>query len=181
MKREIAVFAGGCFWCTEAVFKLLKGVSSVVPGYTGGTKEDPTYEEVSSGRTGHAEAVKIEFDPKFVSFSDLLTVFFGTHDPTTKDRQGSDVGPQYRSAIFYTTPEQQEEALSFIRGLNDSSPSGEPIVTSVEPLGAFYEAEDYHRDYYGRNPDNQYCEVVINPKLKKVEQSFYSLLKAQQA
>lgn len=176
MKKEIAVFGGGCFWCTEAVFKMMRGVSSVMPGYSGGTVAHPTYGEVSSGTTGHAECVKIEYDPSITQYNDLLTVFFGSHDPTTRDRQGNDVGTQYRSVIFYTTPLQKELAESFVARVNASNEMGAPIVTEVLPLDVFYEAEDYHRDYFAKNPDNPYCEVVINPKLDKVQREFASLL-----
>ncbi len=176
MSKQIAVFGGGCFWCTEAVFKMLKGVHSVTPGYSGGSKANPTYEEVSSGLTDHAECTKIEFDSDVVSYRDLLTVFFGSHDPTTVNRQGADVGTQYRSVIFYTTPEQKDIAESFIKEINDSNTDGRKIVTDVEPLQAFYEAEDYHKDYYERNKNALYCEVVINPKLEKVIKNFADLL-----
>ncbi len=174
--KEIVVFGGGCFWCTEAVFKMLRGVSSVLPGYTGGTTDNPTYESVSSGKTGHAEAVKIEYDPKTVKYEDLLTVFFGSHDPTTANRQGNDIGTQYRSAVFYTTPEQKEKTENFIKEINDSSQLGRPAVTEVSPLSGFYEAEEYHRDYFVKNPGNPYCQVVINPKLEKVQKQFAGLL-----
>ncbi|HEU0080714.1 MAG TPA: peptide-methionine (S)-S-oxide reductase MsrA [Candidatus Paceibacterota bacterium] len=176
-KREVAVFGGGCFWCTEAVFKMLRGVSSVLPGYSGGSTENPTYEEVCSGATGHVEVARVEYDPSQVSFRDLMTVFFGSHDPSTPNRQGNDVGTQYRSVIFYTTPAQKAEAEAFIADINASSKEGKPVVTTVEPLGAFYEAEDYHRDYFARHPGNPYCEVVINPKLQKVSEKFATLLK----
>lgn len=176
MSKQTAVFGGGCFWCTEAVFKMLKGVYSVTPGYSGGSKINPTYDEVSSGTTGHAECTKIEFDFDIVSYRDLLTVFFGSHDPTTLNRQGADVGTQYRSVIFYTTLEQKEIAESFIKEINDSNTDGRKIVTEVEPLREFYEAEDYHKDYYERNKNAPYCEVVINPKLEKVMKNFANLL-----
>ena len=176
MKNEIAVFGGGCFWCTEAVFKMLRGVNSVVPGYSGGNMKYPTYAEVSIGDSGHAECVKIEFDPDQVKYRDLLTVFFGSHDPTSLNRQGADVGTQYRSVIFYTTPEQKEEAESFIAELNASSKQGRPIVTEVVPLKAFFDAEAYHKDYYERNKDQPYCEIVINPKLEKVVKEYANLL-----
>jgi peptide-methionine (S)-S-oxide reductase len=176
---ETAVFGGGCFWCTEAVFKMLAGVESVEPGYAGGRTENPTYEEVSSGRTGHVEVVQVVYDSAQVSYRTLLTIFFASHDPTTENRQGNDVGPQYRSAVFYTTPAQRAEAESFIHELNDSSADGEPIVTSVEPLEKFYQAEDYHRDYYARNTSAGYCQVVINPKLEKVKEKFAELLQEQ--
>lgn len=174
---ETAVFGGGCFWCTEAVFKMLRGVSSVEPGYTGGRVENPTYEEVSAGNTGHVECVKIEFDPALVSYETLLTVFFGSHDPTTPDRQGSDVGEQYRSVVFYTTPGQREAAEKSIAQINESDAMGEPVVTTVEPLDTFFIAEDYHRDYYAKNKNAGYCQLVINPKLDKVKEKFAELLK----
>jgi peptide-methionine (S)-S-oxide reductase len=177
MKKEIAVFGGGCFWCTEAVFKMMRGVVSVVPGYAGGTVSHPTYEAVSSGNTGHAQCVRIEYDPEVTKYDDILTVFFGSHDPTTRDRQGADVGTQYRSVIFYTTPIQKELAERYISRINVSNEMGAPIVTEVVPLKEFYEAEDYHHDYFAQNPGNPYCEVIINPKLKKVQHLFASLLK----
>lgn len=174
--KETAVFGGGCFWCTEAVFKMMKGVSSVVPGYAGGTVPNPTYEQVSSGTTGHAECVKIVYDPELVKYSDLLTVFFGSHDPTTLNRQGPDVGPQYRSVIFYTTPEQKAEVEKFLADINASNQMGAPTATELQPLIVFYEAEDYHHDYFANHPDNSYCQVVINPKLEKVQKRFADLL-----
>lgn len=168
---EKAVFGGGCFWCTEVVFKKLKGVELVLPGYSGGTEEDATYEKVSSGTTGHAEVTYVEFDPKEISYRDLLTVFFASHDPTTVNRQGNDVGPQYRSVIFYTNEEQKKEAEELIRDL------GEGIVTELEPFKEFYEAEDYHKNYYESHKDAPYCQIIINPKLEKVEKKFANLLK----
>lgn len=174
--KEIAVFGGGCFWCTEAVFKMLKGVSSVLPGYSGGTVPNPTYDQVSSGQTGHAECTQIEFDPTAISYKDLLTVFFGSHDPTTLNRQGADVGTQYRSVIFYTTDAQKRVASDFIKQINDSNSDGKRVVTEVMPLEKFYAAESYHKDYYERNKDQPYCEVVINPKLEKVVKNFGDLL-----
>ncbi len=189
MKNEIAIFGGGCFWCTEAVFKMLKGVSDVRPGYSGGKIENPTYEQVSNGKTGHAEVIRIEYNPDLVKYKDLLLVFFGSHDPTTKNRQGNDIGSQYRSVIFYTTPEQKKTAEEFIKEINNSnSPSqvlsdktweGEQdvhIVTELEPLDEFYEAENYHKDYFATHPGNPYCEVIINPKLEKVQKQFANLL-----
>lgn len=171
-----AVFGGGCFWCTEAVFKMLRGVSSVVPGYAGGTVPNPTYAQVCDGTTGHAECVKVEYDPAQVKYRDLLLVFFGSHDPTTVNRQGNDVGTQYRSVIFYTTPEQRAEAAQCIAEINESSTHGTPVVTDLEPLTDFYEAENYHRDYAARNPSNPYCSLIINPKLEKVQKEFAALL-----
>ena len=175
-KSEVAVFGGGCFWCTEAVFKMLRGVVSVKPGYAGGTKTNPTYESVSSGNTGHAEVVEIEYNPKLVLFEDLLTVFFASHDPTTLNRQGNDIGTQYRSVIFYTTDEQKRAAEKFVIGINSSNSKGKTIVTEILPLKNFYPAESYHRDYFAKNPENSYCEVVINPKLETVQKKFAQLL-----
>lgn len=174
--KETAIFGGGCFWCTEAVFKMLKGVYSVLPGYSGGTTVNPTYEEVSGGNTGHAECIKIEFDPKEIRYIDLLTVFFGSHDPTTLNKQGNDVGSQYRSVVFYTSPEQKETTEKFIKEINNSSKDGKPVVTEITPFTSFYVAENYHKDYYERNKDAPYCEIVINPKLEKVVKNFSNLL-----
>ena len=176
MKTETAIFGGGCFWCTEAVFKMLRGVTSVGPGYAGGTVPNPTYDQVSSGTTGHAECIKIEFDPAQISYRDLLTVFFGSHDPTTRNRQGNDEGTQYRSVIFFTTPEQEKVAKEFIAEINTSNEHGALIVTELEPLDVIYDAENYHKDYYANNNSNMYCELVINPKLEKVQKQFAELL-----
>jgi len=169
MKKEIAVFGGGCFWCTEAVFKMLKGVSVVLPGYSGGSIKNPTYEQVSGGNTGHAEVIYIEYDPSLVKYETLLTVFFGSHDPTTLNRQGNDVGTQYRSVIFYTTLEQKEIAEKVVKEI-------EGAVTEVQSFDKFYKAEDYHEDYYARNKDAPYCQAVISPKLEKVQRKFADLL-----
>ena len=227
--KETAVFGGGCFWCTEAVFsagggsayggKKLKGIISVTPGYAGGLQAEspevirgtgdldsaleaegpeqkrgiggpegnpsatsgsarsaPTYEEVCSGMTGHAEVVRVEFDPGKITFRDLLTVFFGTHDPTTLNQQGADIGTQYRSTVLYTTENQKLETENFIKEINESNSAGAPVVTEVRPLTQFFEAEDYHKDYFNKNPGNPYCAVVINPKLKKVQERFAKLL-----
>ena len=174
-KTQIAVFGGGCFWCTEAVFGELQGVISVMPGYAGGTVKDPTYEAVSTGVTGHAEMTKVEYDPDKISYSDLLTVFFATHDPTTLNRQGNDVGTQYRSIILYTTEEQKKEAEDFIKQLDGSGPK---IVTEIKPLSDFYKAEEYHRQYYFKNANAPYCRLVISPKLEKLKTRFYGLLKS---
>lgn len=171
-----AVFGNGCFWCTEAIFKKLKGVRSVVPGYTGGTTAHPTYEQVSTGTTGHAEAIRIEYDPAIISYNDLLAVFFNTHDPTTVNRQGNDVGTQYRSAIFYGSEEERGMAEALIKELNDGGAYDTPVVTEVVPLGTFYEAEDYHHDYYEHNQEQPYCQLVIAPKLEKLQQRFAALL-----
>ncbi len=164
-------FGGGCFWCTEAVFKMLRGVSKVLPGYAGGTQEEATYEKVSSGKTGHAEVTYLEYDPGQIAFRDLLTVFFASHDPTTVNRQGNDIGPQYRSVIFYTTPGQKEESEKFIEEL------GEGAVTELAPLTEFFPAENYHQDYYEAHKDAPYCQIIINPKLEKVQKQFANLLK----
>lgn len=177
MVKEIIVFGGGCFWCTEAIFKRLRGIISVDPGYAGGNTENPTYGEVSKGDTGHAEVIKIEYNPDTISLNNLLTVFFATHDPTTKNRQGNDIGEQYRSIILYTTEEQREESERFIENINKSNKSGDPVVTEVKRLDNFYHAENYHKDYYENNQNQAYCQVVINPKLDKVKKNFANLLK----
>ena len=175
MNNETAIFGAGCFWCVEAVFQNLKGVSSVLPGYAGGHVANPTYEQVSGGTTGHAEVAKIEFDPAVIKFADLLNVLFSTHNPTTMNRQGSDVGEQYRSAIFYTSAEQKQQAGEFVKTAQKDFDS--PIVTQVQPLDKFYQAENYHRDYYKNNPNNPYCQLVIDPRLEKFRKKFASLLK----
>lgn len=178
-RKETAVFGGGCFWCTEAVFDELRGVVSVMPGYAGGSTKDPTYDEVCGGLTGHAEVIKIDFDPSLIGFKDLLTVFFATHDPTTLNRQGNDTGTQYRSTVLYTSEEQKREAEAFIKELKDSKTFSKPVVTTVEPLTEFYEAEDYHQQYYANNPYQPYCQVTIPPKLQKLHKQFAPLLKSQ--
>jgi peptide-methionine (S)-S-oxide reductase len=175
-KNQIAVFGGGCFWCTEAVFGELRGVISVMPGYTGGTVKNPTYDAVCTGETGHAEATRVEYDPSRITYHDLLTVFFATHDPTTLNRQGNDIGTQYRSAIFYATPMQKTEADKFISRLTASDPGGKLIVTEVVPLSEFYDAEDYHRQYFKNHPDTGYCRVIIEPKVEKLQKQFANLL-----
>lgn len=174
---KTAVFANGCFWCTEAVFSMLKGVQSVKPGYTGGIAKNPTYEAVSDGNTGHAEAIKIIYDPTIVSYDDLLTVFFNTHDPTTLNRQGNDIGTQYRSAIFYADDEQKQKAEALVKELNDTKAYEKPVVTAIQPLGEFYEAEDYHHEYYQHNKSAPYCRLVIAPKVEKLQKRFAELLK----
>jgi peptide-methionine (S)-S-oxide reductase len=178
MKSEVAVFGGGCFWCTEAVFDELRGVRSVVSGYAGGSVKQPTYEQVCGGRTGHAEVIRIEYDPSEIAFKDLLTVFFATHDPTTLNRQGNDVGTQYRSTVLYANEEQKRDAEAFIKDLNDSKAFSSPVVTTVEPLGEFYPAEDYHQKYYANNPYQPYCQYMIPPKLQKLHKQFTELLKS---
>lgn len=180
-QKEIAVFGGGCFWCTEAVFERLKGVISVMPGYAGGTTRNPTYREVSTGKTGHAEVVRVEYDPAQISYSDLLAVFFATHDPTTLNRQGADVGTEYRSVILHTTDDQRRQAEEFIKGLNGSAPHGRPVVTEVASLTDFYEAEHPHREFYRNNSSAPYCQVVIEPKLVKLHRKFTELLKSSRA
>lgn len=155
---------------------MLKGVILVEPGYSGGTKPDPTYEEVCSGRTGYVEVIKVEYDPAQISFENLLTIFFATHDPTTQNRQGADVGTQYRSVIFYTSDLQKTEAEDFVKKINESSPNGAPVITEIKPLDKFYSAEDYHKDYYAKNKSAPYCQIVINPKLEKVKEKFAELL-----
>lgn len=180
MVTEIAVFGGGCFWCTEAIFRELKGVISVLPGYAGGNTKNPTYTQVCAGETGHAEVIKIEFNPTEIKYIDLLTVFFATHDPSSLNRQGNDIGTQYRSIILYSKKEQKNQAEAFIKELNSSNPQGKPIVTEIEPLDQFYEAEDYHKRYYENNKSQPYCELIINPKLEKVQKQFAQLLKSNE-
>lgn len=175
--KNVAVFGGGCFWCTEAVFKMMKGVSLVKPGYTGGTVANPTYDQVCTGKTGHAEVVYIEYDPSIVEYKTLLTVFFGSHDPTTLNKQGADIGTEYRSIIFYTTLEQKEIAEKMIQEIDSSSEFGDPVVTEVVPLETFYDAENEHQDFATNQSDSMYCYVVINPKLEKVQKRFAELLK----
>jgi peptide-methionine (S)-S-oxide reductase len=169
---DTATLAGGCFWCLEAVYDELQGVESVESGYTGGEGANPTYEAVCSGRTGHAEAVRIRFDPSVVSYRQLLEIFFAIHDPTTLNRQGNDVGTQYRSAIFHHSPEQKATGEALIDELNREGAFDGPIVTEVAPAGAFYVAEDYHQEYYVRNPRQPYCVYVVSPKLAKFRKEF---------
>ena len=179
--REIATLAGGCFWCLEAVYEQLMGVESVVSGYTGGHVVYPTYEQVCTARTGHAEAVQVTFDPQVVSFKAILGVFFSIHDPTTLNRQGHDVGPQYRSAIFYHDEQQKAAAEEFISELGSSRVWGNPIVTEVSALSEFYVAEGYHQEYYRRNAAQPYCQVVISPKVAKFRKDYVDRLKAAPA
>lgn len=174
---QSAVFGGGCFWCTEAIFKALKGVESVMPGYAGGTIDNPSYEQVCTGNTGHAEVIKIDFDPAIIKYRDLLEVFFSTHDPTQLNRQGNDIGTQYRSVVLYVSDEQKQEAEKFIQELSADKVFDQPIVTTLEPLGKFYEAEQYHRDYYANNPNQPYCMLVINPKVAKFKKKYVEMLK----
>lgn len=174
---EVATLGGGCFWCLEAVFDGLKGVTFVESGYMGGQVEDPTYEAVCSGRTGHAEVVQITFDPAVVSFKEILEVFFVIHDPTTLNRQGNDVGTQYRSVIFHHTPPQRTVAGEVIERLNAAGLWHAPIVTEVAPAGTFYRAEDYHQEYFARNPYQPYCQAVVAPKVQKFRKHFLDKLK----
>jgi len=176
-QREVATLAGGCFWCLEAAFQDLKGVERVQSGYAGGRVANPSYEQVCTGTTGHAEVVQITFDPEMVSFDDLLHVFFTIHDPTTLNRQGVDVGTQYRSAIFYHTADQKAAAERVIAELQSEHVWDDSIVTELKPLEAFYPAEEYHRDYFRRNPTQGYCSAVIAPKVAKVRKLFLDKLK----
>jgi len=175
---EIATLAGGCFWCLEAVYDQVRGVSSVESGYMGGGNPDPTYEQVCSGRTGHAEVVRIAFDPAVVSFRELLEIFFVIHDPTTLNRQGNDVGTQYRSAIFYHSADQKRTAEEVIASFTRDKVYDRPIVTELAPAGPFYMAEDYHQEYFARNPLQGYCTHVVGPKVAKFRKQFAARLKA---
>ena len=174
---EIATLGAGCFWCVEAVYQDLEGVHKVISGYTGGKVKNPTYKEICSGLTGHAEVAQVHFDPKVISFEELLEVFWHTHDPTTLNRQGADVGTQYRSAIFYHSEEQKAIAEASLAKTDASDLWPNPIVTEITPLDVFYEAENYHQDYYNENPNQPYCRVVINPKLAKFRAKFGDKLK----
>ena len=176
-KTEVATFAGGCFWCTEAIFEMVKGVKSVISGYSGGDVANPSYEKVSGKRTGHAEAIQITYDPEVISYLELLEIFFKTHDPTTLNRQGADVGPQYRSAIFYHNEEQKKEAEEIIQELNTANIWENPIVTEVTAFKNFYKAEDYHQEYYSNNPNQGYCRIVIQPKIEKFTKIFHDKMK----
>jgi peptide-methionine (S)-S-oxide reductase len=174
---QIATLGSGCFWCSEAVYSELMGVSKVEPGYSGGSVPNPTYEQVCTDETGHAEVAQVTFDPKVISYRELLEVFFSTHDPTTPNRQGADVGTQYRSVIFYHDIPQKEAAEAIIRELEGEKVFGKPIVTQVVPFSRFFPAEDYHRQYYKLNPNQPYCRAVIGPKLSKFRAHFQSRLK----
>jgi len=178
MTTEVATLAGGCFWCLEAVYDLLKGVESVESGYIGGSVANPSYQMVCTGTTGHAEVVQIKFNPEIVSFNDLLDVFFTIHDPTTLNRQGNDVGTQYRSAIFYHTPEQKTAAEQKIAELSAAHVWDNPIVTEVTPAQTFYIAEDYHQEYFANNPNQGYCQFVVAPKVAKFRKHYLEKLKA---
>ncbi|MCC5942409.1 MAG: peptide-methionine (S)-S-oxide reductase MsrA [Balneolaceae bacterium] len=175
-ETEVAVFGAGCFWCVEAIYQRVNGVIAVESGYAGGHVENPTYQQVISGKTGHAEVARVEFDPSVISYEELLEVFWHTHDPTTLNRQGADIGTQYRSAIFYFTPEQRDIALKSLRKTNDSDLWDDPIVTEVTPIINYSTAEDYHQNYFNNNPNAGYCSVVIAPKLAKFKKDFPHLL-----
>jgi peptide-methionine (S)-S-oxide reductase len=176
---QTATLAGGCFWCLEAVFDELRGVESVESGYAGGGTGNPTYREVCSGTTGHAEVVQVKFDPKLISYRDLLNVFFAIHDPTTLNRQGADTGTQYRSAIFYHNDEQKQIAEDAIKDLNSQQIWGKPIVTELTTFDKFYMAEDYHQEYFANNPNQPYCQAVVAPKVMKFRKHFLEMLKKQ--
>lgn len=176
---KTVVFGGGCFWCTEAVFRMLKGVSNVEPGYAGGSADNPSYEHVSEGTTGHAEVIRVTYDPVVISFEDLLTVFFGSHDPTTPNRQGHDVGEQYRSVVFYSSDEEKAAIEKMIKEVDESLKDGTRVVTQVVPLGKFFPAEDYHQDYFKKNPSAAYCQLVIEPKVEKARKRFAELVRQQ--
>ena len=174
---DSALVGGGCFWCTEALMKMLKGVKEVIPGYAGGHIPHPSYEAVCTGTTGHAEVVLVRFDPQILSYRDLIEYFFLTHDPTTPNRQGNDIGPQYRSVIFYFNDIQKQTAYAVKAELTAKKVFDKPIVTAIEPYKNFYPAEDYHRDYYARNPNKPYCTYVISPKLQKAREKFRHLMR----
>ena len=174
---EVATLAGGCFWCIETVLREVNGVENVVSGYTGGTTVNPTYEQVCTDKTGHAEAVQVSFNPSNISYREILKIFFSIHDPTTLNRQGTDVGTQYRSAIFYRNEEQKAVAEELIRELNKAHLWSKPIITQIVPLETFYPAEDYHREYFSRHPEQAYCQMVISPKVNKFRQQWAKRLK----
>lgn len=177
METETIVLGGGCFWCTEAVFTMLKGIKKVEPGYSGGSTANPTYEQVSAGNTGHIEVIKVDYNPDELAFPEILQVFFETHDPTTPNRQGNDIGPQYHSAIFYTTERQKEQAEHYVKMI--AGKFTKPIVTTIAPLKNFYPAEDYHQQYYEHHKDAPYCQLIIDPKVEKVQEKFANLLKKE--
>ena len=177
---EVATLGSGCFWCTEAVFRELKGVKSAVSGYSGGAVPNPTYKAVCTGTTGHAEVIQVTFDPEIIPFTDILKVFWETHDPTTLNRQGADVGTQYRSAVFYHNEKQKEEATAYKKQLDESGQFKSPIVTEITEFQKFYPAEDYHQDYFKLNPNQQYCQFVIRPKLEKFRSKFSEKLKSEE-
>jgi peptide-methionine (S)-S-oxide reductase len=174
---EVTTLGGGCFWCTEAVFQMIRGVEKVDPGYAGGAMPNPSYEEVSTGTTGHAEVTQITFNPNIISFREILEIFFGTHDPTQLNRQGNDYGTQYRSVIFYHSEQQKTTAEQLMKELENDGVYGKPIVTKLEPFTAFYPAEEYHKDYFKKHPKQPYCQVVIAPKIAKLQKTYLSKLK----
>ena len=177
MNYQTAVFGGGCFWCLEAIFLQINGVKSVQSGYTEGSNENPTYKEVCSGKTGHAEVVKIEFNPEIVNYMQLLEIFFYIHDPTTLNRQENDIGEQYRSVILFTSPEQEKITREYVSNLKKKKIYSKTIVTEIRPLEKFYKAEEYHQKYYYNNLSQSYCQVVISPKVKKFKEKFSKLLR----
>lgn len=177
MSKEVATFGGGCFWCIEAIFNELRGVEKVESGYSGGNVANPTYEEVCTGTTGHAEVIQITFDPKVISYRELLQVFFTLHDPTTLNRQGADVGTQYRSAVFYQNDSQRKTAEEVIKEVDAAKTWKRPIVTEVVPFKSFYKAEDYHQEYFEKNPRSSYCQAVIEPKIVKLREYYRAKLK----
>jgi peptide-methionine (S)-S-oxide reductase len=176
-ENETATFASGCFWCTEAMFQQLKGVEKVVSGYSGGTVENPTYQQVCSGKTGHAESVQVTFDPRLITYQELLEVFWRMHNPTTENRQGNDVGTQYRSVIFYHSDRQRELAERYRRKIDEAHIFSNPLVTEIVPFAAFYPAEDHHQNFYANNPGHPYCQMLIEPKVKKLKQVFQDKLR----
>lgn len=176
-KMEVATFGNGCFWCTEAIFQNLKGVEKVVSGYSGGHVDNPTYKQVCTGTTGHAEVIQMEYDPNIITYDELLEVFWKTHDPTTPNRQGNDIGPQYRSAVFYHNEEQKEKAEKYKKELNEAGAFNAPIVTEITAFEKFYPAEDYHQNYFNLNDSQPYCNYVIKPKVEKFEKVFKDKLK----
>lgn len=176
---KTAVFGGGCFWCTEAVFQMLKGVEKVESGYAGGVMENPSYERVSGGDTGHAEVIRVTYNPAIISYEDLLTVFFGSHDPTTPNRQGADVGEQYRSIILFESEEDKVVAERVSKEIQDSLTDDTRVVTQIVPLGEFYKAEDYHQNYFKANTSAPYCQLIIEPKIEKVRKRFAELVKSE--
>lgn len=178
MAQEVATLAGGCFWCVEAVYDALKGVEDVVSGYMGGQTSEPSYEAVCTGSTGHAEVVQIKFDPAVISYEDVLNIFFTIHDPTTLNRQGGDIGTQYRSAVFYHTPEQKAQAEATIKALDAEQVWADPIVTEITEASTFWPAEDYHQEYFANHPEQGYCQAVVAPKVAKFRKRFYERLKA---
>jgi peptide-methionine (S)-S-oxide reductase len=178
-RLDVATFGGGCFWCVEAVFEKVEGVHDVVSGYTGGRIPNPSYEQVCTGRTGHVEVCQIHFDPEVVSYAKLLEIFWKTHDPTTKNRQGNDKGPQYRSVVFYNSDQQREKAEYYKKKLDEAKIYRAPVVTDIEPLDVFYPAEEYHQDYFAKNPYQGYCQAVIVPKMQKFKELFADSLKRE--